>query len=186
MQGLFDNIVSSIFTTMVISFTSVVQRYGEQGEKTGWFYLAIPAVEAQRLHSADRKGFRVKGYLNEVAIAQQALIPMGEGDYILPLNATLRKALRQPALGIVVQLRLQKDVSELTIDPDFEVCLAEEPAALTFFRSLAPSHQKYFSKWIAEAKTEVTKTKRIALAIEGLSRKMDYGSMIRMGRERKL
>jgi hypothetical protein len=129
---------------LVISFTSMVQRYGENAEKTGWCYLAIPAPEAQRWHCTNRKGFRVKDFLNEVAIAQQALIPIGEGDYMLPLNPTLRKPLQQPALGTVVQLRLQKDVSDLTIDLDFEACLAEGPAANTFFQSAGVLASKVF------------------------------------------
>ncbi|WP_262919566.1 YdeI/OmpD-associated family protein [Niabella hibiscisoli] len=44
---------------------------------------------------------------------------------------------------------------------------------------MAPSHQNYFSKWIDDAKTDATKTKRIAQALFGLNNKMDYGQMIR-------
>ena len=47
------------------------------------------------------------------------------------------------------------------------------------FKTLAKSHQNYFSKWIESAKTEGTKTKRIALAVNALSKQWDYGTMIR-------
>jgi hypothetical protein len=165
-------------------FTAVIHRFGEMGEKTGWTYITVPADEAQKMHAADKKSFRVKGKLHDMEISQVALIPMGEGDYVLPINAGMRKQLKQP-LGASIRVQLSKDESALTIDDDLQACLAEEPKALQFFNTLAPSHQKYFSKWIAEAKTEATKTKRLAQAIEGLSRKMDYGTMMRWGREKK-
>lgn len=166
-------------------FIAIIHRFGEMGEKTGWTYITIPAEEAQKMHPSDKKGFRVKGKLHEMTIAQVALMPMGEGDYVLPINASMRKQLKQP-LGASIRVQLSKDESPLTIDADLQACLAEEPEAQKFFTTLAPSHQKYFSKWIAESKTEATKTKRLAQAIEGLSRKMDYATMIRWGRENKL
>jgi len=69
---------------------------------------------------------------------------------------------------------------------DLLACLEDEPEAMAFFQSLAASHRKYFSKWIDDAKTDATRTKRLVQAVEGLKRKMDYGTMIRWGREQKL
>jgi uncharacterized protein YdeI (YjbR/CyaY-like superfamily) len=110
---------------------------------------------------------------------------MGEGDYVLPINAAMRKQLKMP-VGEKIRVQLSKDDSPLTIAADLLMCLEDEPQALAFFKTLAPSHQKYFSKWVDDAKTEATRAKRIAQAVEGLKRKMDYGSMIRWGRENKL
>jgi hypothetical protein len=165
-------------------FFAIIQRFGSQGEKTGWTYITIPEKEALKMHSADRKGFRVKGFLQDYPIAQVALMPMGEGEFVLPINAAMRKGLAMP-LGARIRVRLSKDESKLTIAPDLIACLEDEPKALAFFESLAASHQKYFSKWIDEAKTEATRTKRLAQVVEGLSRKMDYGTMIRWGREQR-
>jgi uncharacterized protein YdeI (YjbR/CyaY-like superfamily) len=58
-------------------------------------------------------------------------------------------------------------------------CLADEPEGLSFFNTLSPGHRKYFSNWIDSAKTEATKTKRIAQTINALSKRWDYGQMIR-------
>jgi hypothetical protein len=165
-------------------FEAIIQRFGRLGEKTGWTYITIPEKEALKMHHADRKGFRVKGWLAELAIAQVALMPMGAGEFVLPINAAMRKGLAKP-LGAKIRVRLSKDTSKLTIASDLLTCLEDEPEAKSFFESLAPSHQKYFSKWIDEAKTEATRTKRLAQAVEGLCRKMDYGTMIRWGREQK-
>ncbi|MBP6687980.1 MAG: YdeI/OmpD-associated family protein, partial [Lacibacter sp.] len=58
-------------------------------------------------------------------------------------------------------------------------CLNDEPTALQYFNSLAGGHQRYFSKWIDSAKTEPTKAKRIAMAVNALARKMGYTEMLR-------
>lgn len=165
-------------------FFAIIQRFGSLGEKTGWTYITIPEKEALKMHSADRKGFRVKGFLQDFPITQVALMPMGEGEFVLPINATMRKGLGKP-LGSKIRVQLSKDESKLTIAADLMACLEDEPTALAFFESLAPSHQKYFSKWIEEAKTDATRTRRLAQVVEGLSRKMDYGTMIRWGREER-
>ncbi|MEO6220382.1 MAG: YdeI/OmpD-associated family protein, partial [Ginsengibacter sp.] len=58
-------------------------------------------------------------------------------------------------------------------------CLKDEPPALFFFKSLTGSHQRYFSKWIDDAKTEPTRVKRITMAINALSKNWGYPEMIR-------
>ena len=66
-------------------------------------------------------------------------------------------------------------------------CLQDEPEALKHFNSLPQGHRNYFTKWIETAKTEPTKTKRIALVIKTMVRKMDFGAMLREERdERKM
>jgi uncharacterized protein YdeI (YjbR/CyaY-like superfamily) len=57
--------------------------------------------------------------------------------------------------------------------------LNDEPIALANFNKLPGSHQKYYSKWIESAKTEQTKTKRIAQAVNALTKNLHYGQMIR-------
>jgi uncharacterized protein YdeI (YjbR/CyaY-like superfamily) len=58
-------------------------------------------------------------------------------------------------------------------------CLSDEPAALSYFKKLPGSHQKYYSKWIESAKTEATKAKRIALTVNACARQMHFGEMMR-------
>ena len=74
----------------------------------------------------------------------------------------------------------------MEINKTFLICLADEPAALEFFNSLARGHRNYFSKWIESAKTEETKANRIARAVTALSRKLGYPEMMRMGKEERL
>jgi uncharacterized protein YdeI (YjbR/CyaY-like superfamily) len=62
--------------------------------------------------------------------------------------------------------------------------LKEDPAALQFFKSLPPSHQQYYSKWIESAKTSATKAKRIVISMEGFGKKQGYGEMMRAYKNR--
>ncbi|HNP23387.1 MAG TPA: YdeI/OmpD-associated family protein [Panacibacter sp.] len=162
----------------MIEFTTSILKFGQQGEKTGWTYIVIQADLAQQLMPGNKKSFRVKGKLDDYKIEGIALIPMGGGDFIMALNADMRRALKKKQ-GAMITARLEVDTKPLKISVDFMTCLNDEPKARDFFKTLAKSHQNYFSKWIESAKTEGTKTKRIALAVNALSKQWDYGTMIR-------
>jgi uncharacterized protein YdeI (YjbR/CyaY-like superfamily) len=117
------------------------------------------------------------------AITQVSLLPMGGGLFILVLNAAMRKAIGKRH-GAMVNVQLQVDESPFVFNKDFITCLEDEPAAKEFFQGLPGSHQRYFSKWIDEAKTVETRVKRINMSVNALSRKMGYGEMIREAKEK--
>ena len=75
----------------MISFTATIQRFDKKGEKTGWSFIEISAAYAKKLKPDTKASFRVKGRLDQVTIKQIALIPMGDGKFIIPFNATMRK-----------------------------------------------------------------------------------------------
>jgi len=54
------------------------------------------------------------------------------------------------------------------LPPALVQALAGQPAAQAFFEGLAPSHRREYIEWIAEAKREETRDKRIAQAVEWL------------------
>ena len=166
----------------MIRFTATILKFGEKGEKTGWTYFEIPADLADLLQPGVKKSFRVKGKLDSHPIKAIALIPMGGGAFIMPLNATMRKAIKKK-LGSMLQVQLQVDKEEYQLNEEFMECLADEPKAQAFFNSFTASTQRYYSKWIESAKTDATKTRRIALAVTALSKKMDYGEMLRSQRK---
>lgn len=96
----------------------------------------------------------------------------------MAINASMRKAIGKNK-GAMVQVQLTEDKAIQTLSPELLECLNDDPAAMAFFKTLAPSHQAYFSKWIESAKTDSTRTTRIAQAVNGLSRNMGYGELIR-------
>lgn len=162
----------------MIRFTTRILQFQEMGEKTGWSYIRVSAAQAQQLKPGNKKSFRVKGKLDDLAVEKMALIPMGEGHFILALKASVRKALRkQKGDSLTVEL----DVDKAVIKPPKELmeCLADEPAALAYFTSLPKSHQNYFGSWIRAAKTEGTRTKRLACAVDAMAKKMNFGEMMR-------
>src|SRR5579862_1844368 len=162
----------------MIQFTTVLKRFGDQGEKTGWTYIEIPVDIAGKLKPGNKKSFRVKGWLDDLPIKSVALIPMGGGKFIMAVNAWMRKGIGKRK-GAMVNVRLEVDNKKLALSKVLLACLADEPKALTFFKTLPPSHQQYFSKWIEEAKTGETKTKRIVQAINALSKGLNFGLMAR-------
>lgn len=161
-----------------VQFTANIHKFDKKGEKTGWTYIEIPVDVVQKIKPGYKKSFRVKGKLDEFTISGIALIPMGGGLFIMPLNAELRKGIRK-RLGAMLQVQLQEDKQPFQFNKDFMDCLTDEPSAQKFFKTLPGSHQRYFSKWIDSAKTVPTKVKRITMAVNALAKKMGYAEMLR-------
>ena len=166
----------------MIRFTTKILRFADMGEKTGWTYIRVPAALAQQLLPGNKKSFRVKGRLDDHSIQKMALIPMGEGDFIMALNAGIRKAIRKQQGAT---LRVELEVDKAVIQPPKALldCLADEPAAQAWFKGLPKSHQNYFGNWVKAAKMEPTRAKRIADVIEAMVRHRNFGEMLRARRD---
>lgn len=162
----------------MISFTATIHKFDKKGEKTGWNYIEISASQAKKLKPDTKTSFRVKGKLDQFTIKQIALIPMGNGKFIIPFNATMRKGTGKKH-GDSVKVSLELDESKFVMNDDFIACLNDDPQANTFFKTLTAGHQRYFSKWIDSAKTSSTKTKRIVMAVNALARNMGFPEMLR-------
>lgn len=168
----------------MINFSTLIKRFNKQGEKTGWTYIEISQAIAEQLKPGNKKSFRVSGKLDQYKIDRVALLPMGEGQFIMALNAAMRKGI-QKGEGQSVQVQLKADERELKPPADFMACLADEPDAQTFFLQLTKGHQLYFGRWIDSAKTEPTRVKRIAQAVSALAAGMGYPAMIRAAKKSK-
>ena len=162
----------------MVQFTATIKRFGSQGEKTGWTYFEVPPDLVQKLKPGNRKEFKVKGKLDAHSFKRVSLLPMGGGLFIFVLNAAFRKAIGKKH-GAMVKAQLAEDKSEFVFNKDFMECLDDEPKAKEFFKSLTGSHQRYFSKWIDDAKTEPTKVKRITMAVNAVAKKWGYPEMLR-------
>jgi hypothetical protein len=167
----------------MVEFVTTIRRFGTMGEKTGWTYFEIPADIAEALKPGNKQSFRVKGKLDAFPIKGIALLPMGAGKFIMPLNADMRKAIGKRK-GAMLKVQLSEDKQGFVFNEDFIACLNDDPPAKVFFQSLPGSHQRYFSKWIDSAKTEPTKVKRITMAVSALAKKLGYAEMLRVSRGR--
>ena len=163
----------------MIQFSTIIKKFEDQGEKTGWTYIDVPHSISGKLNPGNKKSFRVKGSLDQYSFGGIALIPMGGGDYIMALNATIRKSIGKQKGAKVLVILEADDKFIIKPAPEFVDCLGDEPSAFGFFKSLATSHQSYFIKWIDNAKTDPTKIRRIAQAVSALSHKQGFGEMLR-------
>src|SRR5690606_33952339 len=107
----------------MVRFTATIHKFEKQGEKTGWSYIEIPADLAQQLLPGNKKAFRVKGRLDQFKISGVSTIPMGGGNFIIAINAAMRKGTGKKH-GAMLQVQLEIDKTPYELNPDFLECLA--------------------------------------------------------------
>jgi hypothetical protein len=169
----------------MVTFSTRIQKFQKQGEKTGWTYIEISRAQAEKIKPGCRVSFRIKGSLDDFAIEKIALLPMGNGKFILPFNAAIRKGTGKKA-GDSVTAKLQEDDRAIKPPAAFIKCLKDDGIAFDFFMTLPKGHQNYFSKWIDSAKTLETKTKRITMAVIALGSKQGFSEMMRASKTDRL
>jgi len=157
----------------VIKFTPKLQKQNKPG---GWTYLVVPAAQAKKL-KAIKKSFRVKGTLDAFAFEKTSLLAMGTGDFFLPVNAAMRKGIGKSA-GDKVLVAFELDEGKLKLSRDLLQCLKEDTDASTFFKTLSPYMQYFYSNWIEGAKSSHTKTRRLVAVINSLAKKLNHQEMM--------
>lgn len=167
----------------MISFNALIEKFNNQGEKTGWTYIVIPAALAQKINPGVKKSYRIKGQLDHFKFSGMNLLPMGEGDFILALNGDVRKAIRKKQ-GDQLNVKIELDRSKYKLNSELTELLDAEPKAHAHFYSLPVSHQNYFSKWIESAKTTTTRHERLASTINAMINKLSYAEMLRERKRR--
>lgn len=166
----------------MIHHVTTIHQFEKMGEKTGWTYVEIPLVIAHELKPDCKVSFRVKGKIDEVLINGLALIPMGEGNFILALKKDLLKKIGKRK-GAMVKLSLIEDKDfKYEIPEDLATCFDDVEGTLDQFLKQPKSHQNYFIRWINEAKTDATRVKRLSMTVNAMIEKLDYGEMIRASR----
>ena len=158
----------------MISFKATIKKLSENG----WAFIVITKKQANQLKPDTKVSFRVKGKLDDHSIEKKALLPMGDGTFALPINAPMRNATGKKA-GDSLKVSMELDESKLALSRELVRCLKDDPDAKNFFDSLSGSHQRYYGKWIDDAKTASTKTKRIVICMTALGKKMNYSEMMR-------
>src|SRR5829696_9146339 len=102
----------------MISYSTTILKFDKQGEKTGWTYIMVPAELAGQLKPGFKKSFRVKGRLDDFTINQVALLPMGDGNFIMPLNASMRKGTGKKK-GAQLKVQLAEDKVGYQLNSEF-------------------------------------------------------------------
>jgi Domain of unknown function (DUF1905)/Bacteriocin-protection, YdeI or OmpD-Associated len=167
----------------VFSFKTTIQKFASKGEKTGWTYVHIPEDIILKLKLKNKKEFRIKGSMDNVKFERLATYPIGDGHFIIALNADLRKKLGKKE-GAMLRVMFELDKSEALKSQELLDCLAQEPEAEKQFQSLLLSHQNYFHRYVYTAKGADTRAGRIINVINAMYKKMDFGEMVRSLKEK--
>lgn len=140
--------------------------------KGGWTYVRVPNLQGFKNLEGLKRAFgfvKVKGTIDGYKISKYNIMPMKDGNHFLPVKSEIRKKIGKEA-GDTVHVILFHDDEPLRAPKEFLECLADEPAALKFFRQLSDSNKKYYIDWIYEAKREETKVARMAKAVDRLAK----------------
>jgi uncharacterized protein YdeI (YjbR/CyaY-like superfamily) len=82
----------------------------------------------------------------------------------------IKEAMQLNDLGIKLPAKVKATANkELSVPDYFTKALSKNKKALQTFEAFAYSHKKEYVNWITEAKTEETRNKRMATAIEWLA-----------------
>lgn len=113
------------------------------------------------------KSFAVKATVNGYRWGGR--VSRRRGEFLLGLNKEVRNAAGVEA-GEEVAVELELESAERTVEvPEaLAAALAADPAAKEGFDGLAYSHRKEYARWIAEAKKEETRERRVAKALAQL------------------
>jgi len=94
------------------------------------------------------------------------------------LAAWVKKAAALNDAGIVARKKPKRPPKPLVIPPALTVALKKNKKAHAAFAAFPPSHKREYAEWIADAKTDETRTRRITQAIQwianGKSRNWKY------------
>lgn len=83
--------------------------------------------------------------------------------------AQVKEAAQLNADGAKVPRPKPKPQKQLKIPPYFSSALKGNPKAFTTFQHFSPSQQREYVEWITEAKTDATRQKRLATALDWLA-----------------
>lgn len=135
--------------------------------KGGWTFARIPEIKQDE--SKPFGWVTVKGSIDDVPFEKYKLMPMGNGQLFLPVNAALRKKIAKQA-GDYITVSIYPDDGPLELPDDLATCLKDEPIVFKNFIHFKESFQKEYLDWIKAAKKESTRIDRIAITVSNASK----------------
>jgi hypothetical protein len=141
-----------------VRFTAKLLRPAQPKNAT-WRFLRLPADASKQLPS--RGMVSVTGTLDGHAF-KATLEPDGEGSHWLKVPRALHEAAAAQAGKVVVlELLLVDKEPEPKLPPDLKQALAASPAASLQWKAITPAARRDFIQWIATAKQDATRERRI-------------------------
>lgn len=89
-------------------------------------------------------------------------MPQGGGLLFLVVKSEVRQVIGKSA-GEAVEVIMELDLSprSIPVPQRLQQELKSDPIARKAFETLAPSHRKAFSQWVAEARRDETRERRV-------------------------
>ena len=151
------------------TFEAVLER---TPDRLRWVIARIP-FDAANLWG-QRGQIRIQGEINGFAF-RAILFPTGQGTHFLIVNKKMLSG-GKTALGQTAKFFLQPDTTPHVIpSPPAELLreLGESKRLLKFFESLNPSRRREIAKWVAEPKSEESRSRRSRQIAERLMETME-------------
>ncbi len=138
---------------MPVTFTGVLEPARQGGAVVTLPPHVIAALGGTRV--------RVRGTFAGLEFASSTM-PTGAGGAVLGVH----KATRERAgvdFGAQVEIVVARDdrARRVEVPPALERALQADPEARQAFERLAPTHQREYARWVAEAKREETVQRRV-------------------------
>ena len=120
-------------------------------------YWKAPLVLGAAADGANAMGYRDK-------ITSVADLPSKSA-----FRAHVRKAMELNEAGITVERRVKERKPEIVVPADVAAAVNKNKKARATFDTFSPSHRREYIEWVTDAKTEATRARRRAQAVEWLA-----------------
>lgn len=149
--------------TPLVNRNYVLEKFPGKG---GWTYALIPEIKPDP--HAWFGWISVRGKLDDIELPRCKLMPKGNGQLFLPVNAAMRKKLKKQA-GDSVQIVLYAADEPPVLPQDIRDCFDFEPPEIyRRFQQLSADEQHALLKPVFAAKNPDTKVKRIRTMMDTL------------------
>src|SRR5687767_2036522 len=120
----------------MVVFSAKILRFEAKG---GWSYVVVSKSTSEKINPGCKKSYRVKGQLDAHKVKYLALLPAGNGKFIIPMNASIRKGTGKTA-GDTLRVQLELDDRPVMLSRDLVDCLKDDGTAYDFFKKLPKGH----------------------------------------------
>jgi len=150
---------------MTKRFKALLEGRGPAG---AWVYLPIP-FDVKKVFGS-RARIPVVGTINGTHFRSSAM-PQGDGTHAMMVRKSLTEAARVgKGDRVSVVMSVDREERRVVPPPGLRAALAADPSARAFFKSLSYTSQKEFAEWVACAKKEETRTRRIQKTLDLLKK----------------
>ena len=179
-----DSVKKQDRASKVISFTSTLER---SNNRLWGAHVRVPGRIAAKFAGSDSR--RVVCTLNGTEQHQCAILPFGNGTFVIAVNKKRRDSLGLE-FGMDVEVTLRKDQSKfgLPLPEELQEALRQDAAGSALFHALTPGKRRTLLYTVASAKSPDKRVARALIILDHLKAnkgKINYRQlnlMLRTGR----